>query len=135
MTVFFKTTAPPLTQVTQPTLTVDSYLYYSSMMDLWFPLLENDGTCIEESAVIAVSAVSVLLIVTLTTVIVIQCLQIIRMKKSFRKTTGPLTNRAPISVSPNEAYGLTVRPTTSSTKLTNIPISPDEAYTLSSDYI
>ena len=106
-----------------------------SMMDLWFPLLENDGTCIEESAVIAVSAVSLLLIVTLTTVIVIQCLQIIRMKRSFRKTTGPLTSRAPIPVSPNEAYGLTVRPTTSSTKLTNIPVSPNEAYTLSSVYI
>ena len=105
------------------------------MMDLCFHLLENDDTCIEESAVIAISAVSFLLIVILTTVIVIQCLQIIRMKRSFRKTTSPLTSRAPIPVSPNEAYVLTVRPTTSSTKLTNIPISPNEAYTLSSDYI
>ena len=140
LTVFSKTTAPPSTQVTQPTLTVDPCITQPMMlfkcMDLCFPLLENDDTCIEESAVIAVSAVSLLLIVTLTTVIVIQCLLIIRMKRSFRKTTSPLTSRAPIPVSPNEAYyGLTVRPTTSNTKLTDIPVSPNEAYTLSSDYI
>ena len=134
LTAFSKTTAPPSTQVTQPTLSVDTCIK-QSIMDLCFPLLENDGTCIEESAVIAVSAVSLLLIVTLTTVIVIQCLQIIRMKRSFRNTTSPLTSRAPIPVSPNEAYGLTVRSTTSSTKPTNIPISPNETDTLSSDYI
>ena len=102
------------------------YLYYS--VDLCFPLLENDGTCIEEPAVMATSAVSLLLIFTLTTVIVIQCLLIIRIKRSYRNTTSPLSSESPIRVSPNEAYGLA----TSNTQLTDLPVSLNEAYALPS---
>ena len=125
---------------------------------LCFLLLENDGTgavsmdsiCIEESAVIAVLTVSFLLIVTLTTVNITQCLFIIRMKRSNRKTTSPLSNRAPIPVSPNEACGLAENTspqtccmdlTTSNTNSiertisspdseTHVSLSPNEAYGL-----
>ncbi|CAI8044736.1 hypothetical protein GBAR_LOCUS24784, partial [Geodia barretti] len=77
---------------------------------------ENDSTCSEESsgsAVIAVSAVSLLLILTLTTVILTQCLLIIRMRRSRNKTetyaeaTNPTTKTTDVPVSPNEAYALT----------------------------
>ena len=77
---------------------------------------ENDCTCSEEcssSAVIAVSAVSLLLILTLTTVILTQCLLIIRMRRSRNKTetyaeaTNPTTKTTDVPVSPNEAYALT----------------------------
>ena len=78
---------------------------------------ENECKCSEESsssAVIAVSAVSLLLIVTLTTVILTQCLLIIRMRRrsrnkteTYAEVTNPTTNTTDVSVSPNEAYGLT----------------------------
>ncbi|CAI8049901.1 hypothetical protein GBAR_LOCUS27469, partial [Geodia barretti] len=79
---------------------------------------ENDCTCSEESsglvfAVIAVSAVSLLLILTLTTVILTQCLLIFRMRRSRNKTetyaeaTNPTTKTTDVPVSPNEAYALT----------------------------
>ena len=91
-------------------------------------LLENDGICIEEPAVMATSAVSLLLIVTLTTVTIIQCLLIIRIKRSYRNITSPLSSESPIPVSPNEVYGLA----TSNTQLTDIPVSLNEAYALPS---
>ena len=85
-----------------------------------FPLpgdRENECTSSEESsssAVIAVSAVSLLLIVTLTKVILTQCLLIIRMRRrsrnkteTYAEVTNPTTNTTDVSVSPNEAYGLT----------------------------
>ncbi|CAI8051352.1 hypothetical protein GBAR_LOCUS28127, partial [Geodia barretti] len=77
---------------------------------------ENDCTCSEESsgsAVIAVSAVSLMLIITLTTVILTQCLLIFRMRRSRNKTetyaeaTNPTTKTTDVPVSPNEAYALT----------------------------
>ena len=78
---------------------------------------ENDSTSSSEescgSAVIAVSAVSLLLILTLTTVILTQCLLIFRMRRSRNKTetyaeaTNPTTKTTDVPVSPNEAYALT----------------------------
>ena len=65
------------------------------------------------SAVVAVSAVSLLLILTLTTVILTQCLLIFRMRRSRNKTetyaeaTNPTTKTTDVPVSPNEAYALT----------------------------
>ena len=56
---------------------------------------------ISTSAVIAVSAVSLLLIVTLITVILTQCLLILRMRRSIKKTPAEYTNHIPVS--PNEA--------------------------------
>ena len=78
---------------------------------------KNDCKCSEgsssDSTVIAVSAVSLLLIVTLTTVILTQCLLIIRMRRSFRdktdtyaEVTNPTTKTTDVPVSPNEAYAL-----------------------------
>ena len=78
---------------------------------------ENDCKCSEGSisdlTVIAVSAVSLLLIVTLTTVILTQCLLIIRMRRSSRdktdtyaEVTNPTTKTTDVPVSPNEAYAL-----------------------------
>ena len=81
------------------------------------PVHENDCKCSEgsscDSTVIAVSAVSLLLIVTLTTVILTQCLLIIRMRRSSRdktdtyaEVTNPTTKTTDVPVSPNEAYAL-----------------------------
>ena len=62
---------------------------------------------------IAVSAVSLLLILTLTTVILTQCLLIFRMRRSRNKTetyaeaTNLTTKTTDVPVSPNEAYALT----------------------------
>ena len=78
---------------------------------------ENDCKCSEgsssDSTVIAVSAVSLLLIVILTTVILTQCLLIIRMRRSSRdktdtyaEVTSPTTKTTDVPVSPNEAYAL-----------------------------
>ena len=75
---------------------------------------ENDCKCSEGSSsdftVIAVSAVSLLLIVTLTTVILTL---IIRMRRSSRdqtdtyaEVTNPTTKTTDVPVSPNEAYAL-----------------------------
>ena len=78
---------------------------------------KNSCKCSEGSisdlTVIAVSAVSLLLIVTLTTVILTQCLLIIRMRRSSRdktdtyaEVTNPTTKTTDVPVSPNEAYAL-----------------------------
>ena len=67
----------------------------------------------DDSTVIAVSAVSLLLIVTLTTVILTQCLLIIRMRRSSRDKT--------------ETYAEVTNPTT---KTTDVPVSPNEAYAM-----
>ena len=78
---------------------------------------ESDCTCNEtnNSAVIAVSAVSLLLIVTLTTVILTQCLLMIRMRKSknvlhsdgtYENVTTPTAMDKPISLYPNRVYAL-----------------------------
>lgn len=78
---------------------------------------ENDCTCSESSnsAVIAVSAVSLLLIITLTTVILTQCLLILRMRKSkdvlhsketYAEVMTPTTKHTDVPVTPNEAYAL-----------------------------
>ena len=69
--------------------------------------------CSDDLIVIAVSAVSLLLIVTLTTVILTQYLLIIRMRRSSRdntdtyaEVTNPTTKTTDVPVSPNEAYAL-----------------------------
>ena len=74
---------------------------------------ENDCKCSDDLTVIAVSAVSLLLIVTLTTVILTQCLLIIRMRRSSRdksdtyaEVTNTTTKTTDVPVSPNEAYAL-----------------------------
>ena len=73
---------------------------------------EDDCVCSENnnSAVIAVSAVSLLLIVTLITVILTQCLLILRMRRSIKKTPAeymnPTTMHMDVPVSPNEAYAV-----------------------------
>ena len=78
---------------------------------------ENDCTCSEcsSSAVAAVSAVSLLLIVILTTVVLTQCLLMVRMRKSkdamhrnetYAEVMTPSTMHADVPVSPNEAYTL-----------------------------
>ena len=67
------------------------------------------------SSVIVVSAVSLLLIVTLITVNIIQCLLILRMRKSkdvlhknetYTEVMTPTTMHMDVPVTPNEAYAV-----------------------------
>ena len=76
-------------------------------------VIEKVETCNESiSSVIVVSAVSLLLIVTLITVIIIQCLLILRMRKS-----------KDVLHSSNETYA-------ESSMNVDVPTTPNEAYTL-----
>ena len=74
---------------------------------------ENGCSSSEESsgsAVIAVSAVSLLLILTLTTVILTQCILMRRSRnktETYAEATNPTTKTTDVPVSPNEAYALT----------------------------
>ena len=84
----------------------DSLLYFTGCNSLPPPestavpeVKEADYICSQynNSAVIAVLAVSLLLIVTLITVILTQCLLILRMRRSVKRS-------ADVPVSHNEAY-------------------------------
>ena len=85
----------------------------SGMQLLPTSVIEKRETCNESiSSVIVVSAVSLLLIVTLITVIIIQCLLILRMRKS-----------KDVLHSSNETYA-------ESSMNVDVPTTPNEAYTL-----
>ena len=74
---------------------------------------------------IAVSAVSLLLIVTLITVIIIQCLLILRMRKS-NNADPTMHNIEKVSVSPNQEYK-------NSSIHMDVPVTPNAAYSLHSE--
>ena len=71
---------------------------------------------------IVVSAVSLLLIVTLITVIIIQCLLVLRMRKS--NNADPTMHK--VSVSPNQEYK-------NSSIHMDVPVTPNAAYSLHSE--
>ena len=86
---------------------------YGTQLPLPTSVIEKSETCNESiSSVIAVSAVSLLLIVTLITVIIIQCLLILRMRKSkdvvhsSNETYAESSMNVDVPTAPNEAYVL-----------------------------